>query len=136
MGLIKWSTWTAHNSNGGDERVREHVQGWANDYELPQFRSNGTARLTPTSIDRFIGEESWAAGDEGQVTDAPTWIVDPIDGKHISLDQDHRITVSLTEVRVPLSFPFSGTTNFVHGFPFTCISIGFTYKKEPTIGVM
>eukprot|EP00064_Thunnus_orientalis_P026308 superscaffoldBa00016244_g26808 len=29
---------------------------------------------------RFIGEESVAAGERVQLTDAPTWIIDPIDG--------------------------------------------------------
>lgn len=57
---------------------------------------------------KFIGEESWAAGQQADVTDAPTWIIDPIDG----------------------------TTNFVKGFPFVCISIGFVYQSEPTIGVI
>ncbi|KAN0061762.1 hypothetical protein ACQY0O_005755 [Thecaphora frezii] len=57
---------------------------------------------------KFIGEESWAAGEENQLTDDPTWIIDPIDG----------------------------TTNFVHGFPFACISIGFVYRQEPVIGVI
>ncbi|PKI83293.1 hypothetical protein MVES_002798 [Malassezia vespertilionis] len=56
----------------------------------------------------FIGEESWAAGDEGALTDAPTWIIDPIDG----------------------------TTNFVKGMPHVCISIGFVYNSVPTIGVI
>lgn len=28
----------------------------------------------------FIGEESWAAGEQNEITDAPTWIIDPIDG--------------------------------------------------------
>lgn len=42
------------------------------------------------------------------MTDEPTWIIDPIDG----------------------------TTNFVKGFPFVCISIGFVYKSEPTVGVI
>jgi len=56
----------------------------------------------------FIGEESAAAGASIELTDAPTWIVDPIDG----------------------------TTNFVHGFPFCCISIGFAVKKVPSIGVV
>lgn len=37
---------------------------------------------------RFIGEETVAGGEECGLTDAPTWIVDPIDG----------------------------TTNFVHGY--------------------
>lgn len=57
---------------------------------------------------QFIGEESWAAGKQAEITDAPTWIIDPIDG----------------------------TTNFVKGFPFVCISIGFVYNAELTIGVI
>lgn len=56
----------------------------------------------------FIGEESWAAGEQNEITDAPTWIIDPIDG----------------------------TTNFVKGFPFVCISIGLVYKSEPVLGVI
>lgn len=48
--------------------------------------------------DQLIGEESSAdAGSIAALTDAPTWIVDPVDG----------------------------TTNFVHGFPMTCVSIAF-----------
>lgn len=56
----------------------------------------------------FIGEESWAAGEEGQIGSEVTWIVDPIDG----------------------------TTNFVHGFPYTCISIGVVMNQQPYIGVV
>ncbi|GJJ77894.1 myo-inositol-1(or 4)-monophosphatase [Entomortierella parvispora] len=56
----------------------------------------------------FIGEETVAGGEECGLTDAPTWIVDPIDG----------------------------TTNFVHGFPFSCISIGLTINQEPVVGVI
>lgn len=29
---------------------------------------------------RFIGEESYAGGERPDLTDEPTWIVDPIDG--------------------------------------------------------
>jgi len=54
----------------------------------------------------FIGEETYTPG--MQLTDAPTFIVDPIDG----------------------------TTNFVHSFPCVCISLGFTIKKLPTVGVI
>lgn len=57
---------------------------------------------------KFIGEESWAAGEHAVITNEPTWIIDPIDG----------------------------TTNFVKGFPFVCVSIGFVYNGEPTIGVI
>lgn len=51
----------------------------------------------------FIGEESSA--DQGSVdslTDAPTWIIDPLDG----------------------------TTNFVHKFPFVCVCIGLAIGKK------
>ncbi|KAG8062681.1 hypothetical protein GUJ93_ZPchr0003g16518 [Zizania palustris] len=58
---------------------------------------------------KFIGEETSAAlGATADLTDDPTWIVDPLDG----------------------------TTNFVHGFPFVCVSIGLTVRKIPTVGVV
>lgn len=56
---------------------------------------------------RFIGEES--TGKElPELTDDPTWIIDPIDG----------------------------TTNFIHGFPHTCVVIGLAIKKEMVIGIV
>ena len=42
------------------------------------------------------------------LTDNPTWVIDPLDG----------------------------TTNFVHGFPFVCISIGLVLNKEPVLGLI
>ncbi|XP_057420177.1 inositol-phosphate phosphatase-like [Lotus japonicus] len=57
---------------------------------------------------KFIGEETSAAFGTTELTDEPTWIVDPVDG----------------------------TTNFVHGYPFVCVSIGLTIGKIPTIGVV
>jgi myo-inositol-1(or 4)-monophosphatase len=29
-----------------------------------------------------------------------------------------------------------GTTNFVHGLPLVCISIGLIYEKRPVLGVI
>lgn len=55
----------------------------------------------------LIGEES-ASKSINQLTASPTWIVDPIDG----------------------------TTNFVHGFPFFCVSIGFCLNRKPVVGVI
>ncbi|ROW04524.1 hypothetical protein VMCG_04992 [Cytospora schulzeri] len=55
----------------------------------------------------FVGEETYVAG-ETKVTDAPTFIVDPIDG----------------------------TTNFVHGFPNACISLGLAIARRPAVGVV
>uniref|UniRef100_A0A8C8MCH9 Inositol-1-monophosphatase n=1 Tax=Oncorhynchus tshawytscha TaxID=74940 RepID=A0A8C8MCH9_ONCTS len=56
----------------------------------------------------FIGEESVAAGEPCVLTDNPTWIVDPVDG----------------------------TTNFVHGYPFVAVSIGFAVDRKLEFGVV
>jgi fructose-1,6-bisphosphatase/inositol monophosphatase family enzyme len=42
------------------------------------------------------------------LTDEPTWIIDPVDG----------------------------TTNFIHGNPLTCVSIGLAVNKLPVLGVV
>ncbi|XP_068998332.1 inositol monophosphatase 1-like [Embiotoca jacksoni] len=57
---------------------------------------------------RFIGEESVAAGERVELTDSPTWIIDPIDG----------------------------TVNFVHRFPFVAISIAFSVNKQTEFGIV
>lgn len=57
---------------------------------------------------RFIGEESTAAGMKAELTDAPTWIIDPVDG----------------------------TMNFIHGFPYCAVSIGLAINKEVVVGVV
>lgn len=58
---------------------------------------------------KTIGEESASDGSAKCVwTDAPTWIIDPIDG----------------------------TMNFVHTFPFTCVSIGVTVNKKVVLGIV
>ncbi|XP_004922007.1 inositol monophosphatase 1 [Bombyx mori] len=57
---------------------------------------------------KFIGEESVADGTKCELTDSPTWIIDPVDG----------------------------TMNFVHGFPHSSISVGLTINKEPVVGII
>ncbi|XP_068142054.1 inositol monophosphatase 1 [Drosophila tropicalis] len=58
---------------------------------------------------KFIGEEE-SSGDSGvnKLTDAPTWIIDPVDG----------------------------TMNFVHAFPHSCISVGLKVNKVTEIGIV
>ncbi|XP_038069335.1 inositol monophosphatase 1-like [Patiria miniata] len=56
----------------------------------------------------FIGEETTAAGVHCELTDNPTWIIDPVDG----------------------------TTNFVHSFQFVAVSIGLSVSKENVVGVV
>ncbi|KXS98532.1 hypothetical protein AC578_5502 [Pseudocercospora eumusae] len=54
----------------------------------------------------FIGEESFKSG--VSITELPTFVVDPIDG----------------------------TSNFIHGFPEVCISIGVLVGRVPSVGVV
>jgi len=57
----------------------------------------------------FIGEEGSAAqGFTSDLTTAPTWMVDPVDG----------------------------TTNFVHRFPFSCVSIALAIDRRIVVGVV
>ncbi|KAF8821631.1 putative inositol(myo)-1(or 4)-monophosphatase 2 [Cardiosporidium cionae] len=53
---------------------------------------------------RFLCEES--SSDKDKLSDEPTWIIDPIDG----------------------------TTNYIHGFPFYCVSIAFARNRIVLIG--
>ncbi|XP_055372412.1 inositol monophosphatase 1-like [Condylostylus longicornis] len=57
---------------------------------------------------KFIGEEECSSGQKAELTDAPTWIIDPVDG----------------------------TMNFVHGFPHSCISIALVVDKVIEIGII
>lgn len=57
---------------------------------------------------KFIGEEKTSQSKLSELTDAPTWIIDPIDG----------------------------TVNFVHSFPQFCISVGLSICKEIVLGII
>lgn len=57
---------------------------------------------------KFIGEETVSDGGKCELTDDPTWIIDPVDG----------------------------TMNFVHGFPHSCISVGLAINKECVAGII
>uniref|UniRef100_A0A3P9HMQ2 Inositol-1-monophosphatase n=1 Tax=Oryzias latipes TaxID=8090 RepID=A0A3P9HMQ2_ORYLA len=79
----------------------------------PSWPTSGKALWTMPlpwqgKLERFIGEESVAAGESCILSDDPTWIIDPIDG----------------------------TTNFVHAFPFVAVSIGFSINKQVEFGVV
>lgn len=58
---------------------------------------------------KFIGEESTSeTGEKCELTNDPTWIIDPVDG----------------------------TTNFVHSIPEVSFSLGVTVNKTPVIGIV
>jgi myo-inositol-1(or 4)-monophosphatase len=54
----------------------------------------------------FVGEETYTP--DQKITDEPTFILDPIDG----------------------------TTNFVHNFPYVCISLGLSVHRIPHVGIV
>ena len=54
----------------------------------------------------FMGEETWKPG--VKIGPEPTFVVDPIDG----------------------------TTNFIHGFPHCCVSLGLSVQNTPVVGVI
>lgn len=59
---------------------------------------------------KFIGEEDTAKNNNitKELTNAPTWIIDPIDG----------------------------TSNFIAQIPHTCVSIGLAINKEIVLGIV
>jgi myo-inositol-1(or 4)-monophosphatase len=63
-------------------------------------------QLTRTTPYPVVGEE--AGGQRAEGEGAPTWYVDPLDG----------------------------TTNFVHGHPFWCVSVGLVAGADPILGVV
>ncbi|XP_011861805.1 PREDICTED: inositol monophosphatase 1-like [Vollenhovia emeryi] len=76
------------------------------DQEVEKLLIDGISSRYPDH--RFIGEESTASGQKIELTDAPTWIIDPIDG----------------------------TMNFVHGLPHTCVSVALLINKVAEIGIV
>lgn len=76
------------------------------DTEIEKLLVKGLQKKYPDHV--YIGEEGTRGTSSGQkLTDKPTWIIDPIDG----------------------------TTNFVHGLPYTCISVGFWLNKMPELAI-
>ena len=85
----------------------EQKEGHANfvtniDRRVQAYLEKALTKLLPGSL--FIGEEK----DNSDLTDAPTWIVDPLDG----------------------------TTNMIHDYRLSAVSIALCEKKEPVAGVI
>lgn len=76
------------------------------DHKIENLLIEELSRKFPSH--KFIGEESVAKDGLPKLTNDPTWIIDPIDG----------------------------TTNFVHQFPHTCISLALLINKKAEIGIV
>ncbi|KRZ43482.1 Inositol monophosphatase ttx-7 [Trichinella pseudospiralis] len=77
---------------------------------------------------QFIGEESTAMGKKGTFTDAPTWIIDPIDG---TTNFVHKYTLHFEA-----NLLFKAELFVFQRVPYVCISIALYMKKEPRIGIV
>ncbi|CAE8685132.1 unnamed protein product [Polarella glacialis] len=101
-----------------------HIQtAWVQRGEVKATKSNATDLVTETDQrceelvielrkskfpgHQIIGEES-AGASKYELTDAPTWTIDPIDG----------------------------TTNFVHRLALSCVIISYICKREVLVGVV
>ncbi|KYM89327.1 Inositol monophosphatase 2, partial [Atta colombica] len=97
------------DSINGFKHIKEKLGDWdlvtEYDRQIEDTIIGGLKRAF--SNHRFIAEES-TGKDLPELTDVPTWIIDPIDG----------------------------TTNFIHGFPHTCVVIGLAVKKEMILGIV
>ena len=85
----------------------------ATDKACEEFIMESIRSKYPSHV--FIGEESSFCGPGNEapsgpleLSEAPTWIIDPLDG----------------------------TTNFVHGYPFVTVSIGLAVNKALILGVI
>lgn len=77
------------------------------DKQIEDLLISGLKQEFPES--KFIGEEESAASKrKPELTAAPTWIIDPIDG----------------------------TTNFIHKIPQCCISVGLAINRELVVGII
>ncbi|WVF68501.1 hypothetical protein IAT40_003268 [Kwoniella sp. CBS 6097] len=131
------------------------------DQAVEEMIKAAVAEKYPTH--KFIGEESYAAGDESPLTDEFTWIVDPVD---VSLNfilsrPTWEMRMVLTRLRLighdevsvlqsawleegdrhvqarHISLTIvNGLTSFVHSNPFVACSIGVTHLSKPVVGVI
>ena len=86
-----------------------------------------------------IGEESYSSGIRPPLTDTPTFCVDPIGTSTFPLGgpkSHHGTTDYLPPDRNRNAHRTDGTTNFVHGFPYACISLGLIDQRVPVLGVI
>jgi myo-inositol-1(or 4)-monophosphatase len=96
------------NSQRKTVQIKSHPTDFVTetDQQVEKLLMNGIRSKFPDH--RFIGEEESSEGKKVELTDAPTWIIDPIDG----------------------------TMNFVHSFPHSAISIALLVGKVTEIGIV
>lgn len=110
MGLVEQAGKIIADRNSGEKTVVEK----SSNIDLLTETDQQVERLLMDGISgkyadhKFIGEEETSSGKKAELTDAPTWIIDPVDG----------------------------TMNFVHSFPHSCISIALLVEKVAEIAII
>lgn len=98
----------SRNSQRKTVQIKSHPTDFVTetDQQVEKLLMDGIHSQFPDH--QFIGEEESSEGKKVELTDAPTWIIDPIDG----------------------------TMNFVHSFPHSAISIALLVNKITEIGIV
>ena len=98
----------SRNSERKTVQIKSHNTDFVTetDQQVEKLLMNGIKEVFPDH--QFIGEEETSEGKKVVLTDAPTWIIDPIDGN----------------------------MNFVHSFPHSSISIALLVNKITEIGIV
>ncbi|KAI4482855.1 hypothetical protein M0804_008708 [Polistes exclamans] len=109
LNLVKESAKILKDAINGSKNIHEKQGDWdlvtEYDKKIEDIIINKLKSIYPSH--RFIAEES--TGQKlPELTNDPTWIIDPIDG----------------------------TLNFIHGFPHTCVVVGLAVQKEMVLGIV
>jgi myo-inositol-1(or 4)-monophosphatase len=98
----------SRNSQRKNVQIKSHPTDFVTetDQQVEKLLMDGIHAKYPDH--QFIGEEETSEGKKAILSDAPTWIIDPIDG----------------------------TMNFVHSFPHSAISIALLINKVTEIGIV
>lgn len=97
----------SRNSQRKTVQIKSHPTDFVTetDQQVEKLLIDGIREKFPDH--QFIGEEGHSDGQKAVLTNAPTWIIDPIDG----------------------------TMNFVHSFPQSAVSIALLVNKVTEIGI-
>ncbi|XP_052872422.1 inositol monophosphatase 1-like [Anopheles cruzii] len=110
LGLVESAGSLIASRNSDRKRVLEKSSNidllTETDQQVERLLMDGISARYPDH--RFIGEEETSEGKKAELTDAPTWIIDPVDG----------------------------TMNFVHSFPHSCISIALLVARTTEIAII
>jgi myo-inositol-1(or 4)-monophosphatase len=98
----------SRNSQRKTVQIKSHATDFVTetDQQVEKLLMDGIRAKFPDH--QFIGEEESSEGKKVELSNAPTWIIDPIDG----------------------------TMNFVHSFPHSAISIALLIDKVTEIGIV